>query len=123
MRAIFAVTDISLADTQVGCRRGIVFVEGAQEKPRWHVIVYDSHPGTMRDSTGLELPFSARGEDGSFLTGWVRVGRCEAGVHFLEGAGRLGVRRMWHTLSLRERHRGRAASPLGPSAICEEKTA
>jgi hypothetical protein len=119
MRAIFPVTDIGLADTAVGSRRGVLFVEDGRERPGWHVIVYDSRPG-LTGVTGLELPFSARGEDGSLLTGWVKVGRGEAGVQFLEGAGRLSARRMWHTLPARERRRAQAAIPQGPSAICLE---
>lgn len=104
---VFTVGRISLADTPVDCRRGVVLIDAGEEPRLWQVVVYDPRPEAFDEILGLELPLSCHTADGTLLTGWVRVGRSdpEVGVQFLQGMGRLRARTPWHVLAGRARSR------------------
>jgi hypothetical protein len=105
MRSIFTIAEISLADTPVNCRRGVLFVEDGPQGKRWHVIVYDPRPEAFQGAEGLELPFSAHTTEGALLIGWVCVGAGDeqVGVRSLHGLGELKIRQPWHTLPVGQR--------------------
>lgn len=112
----FIVTHISLADTPVGGRRGVMTIDHSHVPPRWQVVVYDPRPDAFTLSAGLELPFSCRGPEGTHLTGWVTVGTADpdVGVQCLRGLGRLRARPLWHVARRRQRNPS-ADRQIGPS--------
>ncbi len=119
--SVFIVTEISLADTPVDCRRGVMLIDRRRTPSGWQLVVYDPRPSAFAHTAGLELPFSCRDPEGTLLTGWVTVGAGDAqlGVQCLRGLGRLRSRPLWHIARSRQ-GAGPARGQLGPTFAAGE---
>lgn len=96
----------------------MLFIDRQEEPPAWHVVLYDPRPEAFENALGLELPFSARCDDGTLLTGWVVVSAADAslGVQCLRGVRPLHGHPLWHV----RQQRAQNAEPQalsGPSSL------